>query len=314
MFAAGFDKMLIERELCMIDRALRRYAADRIADDAPCHCKVCSGATRLHDVLDFARHGEATPHLRGVAGIPIYYEKCDACDFVFTRFFDRFTPEQWRQYVYNAEYDEIDPDYLAKRPIRSAAFMRLALAGIWRAGDRGCDYGGGNGLFARLVGEHGFAFDTVDPYGMNNAGSETRTYPVITAFEVLEHVADPMATFKTLSELAAPDRSMIVASTFAFDPAIGPGRLSNWWYAAPRNGHVSLYAPKTFAHLARTHAFDYLAVTSKLHLFGRGVDLAAFRRRVLIAKTMERLERPFRSRKALSGAGITHAAKTSTSN
>jgi 2-polyprenyl-6-hydroxyphenyl methylase/3-demethylubiquinone-9 3-methyltransferase len=279
----------------MIDDTLIKYAVGFQSTYKPGACEVCGGKTQTLDVLDFSRHCERVPHRRGVSGIPVYYERCVDCEFVFTRFFDAFTPRMWTDYIYNPEYDEIDPDYISKRPHQNAGYAPRALAKFWKPGSKGCDFGGGNGLFARLMSNSGMAFTSIDPYGTNQGHDTGQRYQAITAFEVLEHVVDPVSTLRSITNLGDPDGFFVLASTFAVPKTVRPGQLATWWYAAPRNGHVSLYSTGAFKVLAHQNGLTYLEVTPKTHLFGHNADLKALRRAIRIAKVVERLTRPFRS-------------------
>jgi len=75
-------------------------------------CKICDGHTVAFDLVDFNKTGHSSKYPYGVAGIPVQYYKCKDCFFIFTDFFDKFTNEQWVNYIYNEEYYvSVDPEY-----------------------------------------------------------------------------------------------------------------------------------------------------------------------------------------------------------
>ncbi|WP_423201827.1 methyltransferase domain-containing protein [Edaphobacter modestus] len=40
----------------------------------------------------------------------------------------------------------------------------------------------------------------------------------------------------------------------------------NWWYASPRNGHVSLYTTPSLAHLFKHHGMKVASFSERLHI------------------------------------------------
>lgn len=244
---------------------LRRLAGeDRVA------CKICGGETTLYDVLDFAKTCRPQTYLGDPAGVPLYYRRCRDCAFIFTDFFDDFAPEQWRAFVYNEGYHEVDPGYAEARPAENARMVDTLLRG--RKHDViGLDYGGGSGRTCARLREMGYAFDTFDPFGERWLTPESRgRYNFCTAFEVAEHTPDPRGFVDGIVSMASRERLAILIGTQAHDGVLGePGRLA-WWYAAPRNGHISLYSRQAMELLAHQFHLQYLGLSGRTHLFTRG--------------------------------------------
>jgi SAM-dependent methyltransferase len=113
------------------------------------------------------------------------------------------------------------------------------------------DYGGGNGVLARVLTKAGFRAATYDPFTIFFARPQGR-FDLITCFEVLEHSPFPDRTVSDMSRLLA-DEGIILCSTLTqpsnFDQ-LGLG----WWYAGPRNGHVSLYSRRSLTILFQKHS------------------------------------------------------------
>ena len=69
------------------------------------------------------------------------------------------------------------------------------------------------------------------------------TFDVITAFEVLEHTPTPWETLEQMINFVNPKSGQIVFSTLINDIIGDQG--SNYWYLAPRNGHVCMHSLKS---------------------------------------------------------------------
>src|SRR5580698_6227982 len=146
----------------LFDYALDRLSAERYSSRI--NCKICGSSTQLFDVVDFKKCCNLSLYPDGLAGIPIFYRCCTSCKFMFTTFFDDFSSEQWRAYVYNEKYAEVDPEYQDIRPRRNVSEIELLLAGK-KDTTVALDYGGGNGMTAMLLRQKGWNYDTYDPYG-----------------------------------------------------------------------------------------------------------------------------------------------------
>lgn len=207
----------------------------------------------------------------GPSGIPVYYHRCRSCSFLFTTFCDSFTPSQWTTHIYNPNYYlKVDPDYADRRPQSNALTVDALLAG--RHGDyHGLDYGGGNGRTAALLQATGYRFECYDPFGDSNVVADSREcYNFCSAFEVAEHSPDPHNFLREIVSLCSPDRLAVLISTHLHDRHTASNSRLDWWYAAPRNGHISLYSHLSLKKAARIHGLDCLSLTENTHLLTRG--------------------------------------------
>jgi hypothetical protein len=98
----------------------------------------------------------------------------------------------------------------------------------------------------------------------------TRRYDLVTSFEVLEHSPDPYGTLATLLSLLKPHGAVLVST--ALQP---PHVTSDWWYIAPRNGHISLQSTRSLQHLAKRLGVHVLTTDSTHLLFHRARDPVA---------------------------------------
>jgi SAM-dependent methyltransferase len=235
--------------------------------NATAACPVCSSAASLLDVVDLNKSCEEA---RGIflplAGTPIYYALCPACGFCFAPEMMTWTLAQFEQRIYNDAYVTVDPDYLDARPRANAANLMAMLGSRGRALQH-LDYGGGGGLLATLLRADGWQSRSYDPFVDRELPIQALgRYELITAFEVFEHVPDVAALMAELQTLLAPG-GLVLFSTLVNDGQIAPRQRLAWWYAAPRNGHISLFSRNSLALLGQRHGFNMGSFSEGLHLY-----------------------------------------------
>jgi hypothetical protein len=277
-----------------MDDALFRFAVSRLAAtrlSPTASCKVCGGEAHPFDVVDFSKSCETSTQLGRMSMIPVVYRLCAECQFIFTDFFDDFTDDQWRQYVYNDDYIQVDPEYATIRPRENARMVSTFLAGR-KKNITGLDYGGGNGMTTTLLRELGWAYDSYDPFGHTDmAPDRIGQYNFCSAIEVFEHSPDPVGSLRAIVEKVSKNRLMIMISTVTSDGAISQETRLSWWYAAPRNGHVSLYSHKSLEILASRFNLTCVFIKSGPFFLTRGYSEMETRRLVLQGKLLRRLRR-----------------------
>lgn len=233
---------------------------------APCKC--CGTAAVLSGVVDFFKNCAGIRLPLALSGIPIYYYRCMACRFLFTTAFDAFTKEEFARHVYNREYLLVDPEYPRIRPQSNAEFLTRLFANDKPL--RLLDYGGGEGLLAELLRFAGFPHaETYDPFVPCHSTRPDNRYDLITCFEVAEHSTDPAATFADMSRLLATT-GLILFSTL-LQPADIDQQGLGWWYAGPRNGHVSLHTKESLEAIARPLGLHLASFHDGLHVLCRGI-------------------------------------------
>lgn len=169
--------------------------------------------------------------------------------------------------IYNDKYIMADPDYAEVRPDNIAATLPTIFP--WMDSNlRHLDFGGGDGRMSRKLCEAGWNSQVYDPFGANGRLTEAPTglFDLITAIEVFEHAQDPRRTMTQMVSLLAPD-GVIFFSTYLSD---GENLATNglkWWYAAPRNGHISLYTRDALKILGRQHGLFYTSLSDHNHLY-----------------------------------------------
>jgi hypothetical protein len=118
------------------------------------------------------------------------------------------------------------------------------------------DYGGGSGLFTRLMRDRGFRFTHHDRYCPNlfSLGFALKTLPtdndrfeLITAFEVVEHLWEPFDQLKTL--LSCSDTLLFTTELIREQPP----SLHEWpYYASDEGQHITFLTTKALAILGKT--------------------------------------------------------------
>ncbi len=243
------------------------FAGGTVPPESPCKC--CPDTARLTGVVDFSRCGGdwlAGRKVEPYVGWPIYYYHCAACGFVFTRAFDAWTSEDFARHIYNDDYVRHDPDYLDARPRANAHYISDTF-GEDRASTTVLDYGSGAGFLGPLLEERGFPpVVSYDPF--SSPGRPTGAFRMITCFEVFEHASDPQGLVRDIASFLAEDGA-ILFSTLICSPETVEQGIANWWYCAPRNGHISFYGRETLMRLAAGAGLNHGWFDEWKHVFYR---------------------------------------------
>jgi 2-polyprenyl-6-hydroxyphenyl methylase/3-demethylubiquinone-9 3-methyltransferase len=218
-------------------------------------CKLCGSASHAFCSVDFNKSCNNYP-LRS-SSVLVEYFKCNACELIYTDFFDGWTNDDFRSWVYNDDYILVDPDYAGIRSADNAVQFARILAPA-KGALSVLDYGGGQGGFAHELRRHGFAQTlSYDPYGEHQDLADD-TFDVVTAFEVVEHSTDPARTLDEILSKVKDDGLAIIGQSMQPDD-IDQIR-DRWWYIAPRNGHVTFYSHKTLLSYAQSRGVVYRSV------------------------------------------------------
>lgn len=132
----------------------------------------------------------------------------------------------------------------------------------------GIDVGGGYGLLVRALRDRGFDFYWSDPYCRNlfSKGFEgsVRPYDIVTAFEILEHVADPYEFVKGVVTKYSP--KIFLFSTECFNPKEVPPE--DWWYWSFETGqHIAFFSSVSLKHLANRIGYNFHDLGGSLYAF-----------------------------------------------
>lgn len=228
-------------------------------------CKICGGAATLYGVVDFNKHcvSPGHPPLLPLCGVPVYYRRCATCGFLYTDAFDDWSVEDFRAHIYNDGYAALDPEYAVVRPRDNASLVER-FWGELRTNLRVLDFGGGNDMLCATLRAKGFhTAVTYDPIAPEFARRPEGKFDLVTCFETIEHMPDPMAGIGAIIECSA-EPGLILYST-----SLQPNDLHlfglSWWYVAPRNGHVSMFSKESLAVAFGRHGYKTVSFNHCVH-------------------------------------------------
>ncbi len=212
-------------------------------------CKICSSGSDHFGVTTV------------LGKYDVNYYRCGLCGFIQTE------EPYWLTEAYS-EAIALSDVGLVDRNIRLSRVSAVILSTFFDADKTFLDFGGGYGLFTRLMRDAGFDFRHYDKYSHNllACGFEadpaaTVKYEALTAFEVFEHLADPMSE---IEEMLAFSRNIIFTTELVPPQAPLPG---TWWYYGARHGqHVSFYTRETLDSIARKFSLRVYSNGRFLHL------------------------------------------------
>jgi SAM-dependent methyltransferase len=210
-------------------------------------CKICGGAaSETFRIPKSKKTGHPIPDLPD--DCPYYL--CSECGFCFSTLLDGadhtalYDPQYW---------EEQDPAWHG-RVSETLRLVLLANQLVQRPPDRLAvlDFGCGMGTFVetcrRQLQIDAWGTDIIRPkFGADYFLSEVnRTFDIIVACEVIEHIPTPVQTFQAIRRMLKP------GGAFAFQTAEYDRETGrDWWYVGPDNGHISLYSRGAFDHLFR---------------------------------------------------------------
>jgi SAM-dependent methyltransferase len=230
----------------------------------PVPCKICGGLAALYGSVDFHKTCAVQRGVRlPLSGVAIYYRRCADCSFVFTDAFDDWTDDQFKTHIYNTDYQIVDPDYQSERPKLNAQNVTQ----IWdkqKKRLRVLDFGGGNDVLCAALRANGFLEAiTYDPMIPEHARRPDGKFELVTCFETLEHLPDPVAGIALILEfLTEPG---IVFFTTVVQPENFNEVGLNWWYVGPRNGHISIFSRRALALAWQLHGYTVVSQGDNIH-------------------------------------------------
>ncbi|MCC8393252.1 class I SAM-dependent methyltransferase [Paraburkholderia sp. MMS20-SJTR3] len=232
-------------------------------------CKVCGESSSLFGVVDFSKScedhkGRSLP----LAGVPVYYHRCDCCGLVFTVALDKWSKHDYMENIYNDDYVCVDPDYVSVRPEENSEVTKRFCRE--NRSLKILDYGGGNGHCSRRLEAQGFDAKSWDPMDFNAEKPIGLRVDLVTAFEVMEHTPTPIETLAEASSFLKDDGVMFF-STLAIDQVPNSSVSVQHWYVAPRNGHITIFTQKSLDILAKKCGLQIFHANLSHHIAYRSV-------------------------------------------
>jgi 2-polyprenyl-3-methyl-5-hydroxy-6-metoxy-1,4-benzoquinol methylase len=176
----------------------------------------------------------------------VSYLFCTNCGFLQTE------KPYWLDEAYSNVIADADTGLVA-RNISISKKLACILFFLFPKEGKYLDVAGGYGMLTRLMRDIGFDFYWSDIYCENilakgfERSTNDKLFSAITAFEVLEHVHNPIEFIQ--SSLKEFNVSTIVFSTELFQGS--PPSPESWWYYTLETGqHISFYQLKTLNFIA----------------------------------------------------------------
>lgn len=193
----------------------------------------------------------------------VSYFKCNQCGFIQTE------EPYWLNEAYNNAISAIDVG-IVQRNLRLSKLIGPILKKHFNYRARFIDYGGGYGLFVRLMRDYGFDFYRQDVCCRNIFApifdikylEKHNDFELVTAFEVFEHLVRPIGEISKMFEYS----DSILFST-ELQPMQNINNISDWQYFWPEAGqHISFYTKKSLEIISDTFNCYLYSNYKNLHL------------------------------------------------
>ena len=213
------------------------------------NCKICnSDAKLIFKTMVLKKYDVA-------------YYQCTNCEFIQTE------DPYWLSEAYENAITNLDIG-LAGRNVYQSTIASNLISKYFNGEGRFVDYGGGYGMFVRLMRDKGFDYYLQDQYCANLFAKhfgvediEEQSFELLTAFEVFEHLENPVVELEKMLKLS---------ENIYFSTELQPSGFLNpdtWWYFIPNTGqHVALYSYKSLELLGKKYGLKYYN-NGSLHLF-----------------------------------------------
>jgi methyltransferase type 11 len=215
------------------------------------NCKICNGLAKKFD------HGFILNKYH------IDYFQCEKCGFVQTE------NPYWLKESYSDAISVSDTGVIA----RNIIFSKIATFVMSSCVNTKCDfldYGGGYGIFTRMMRDNGFNFYWYDKYAINlvargfEGSISEKKYEAVTSFENFEHFENPIEEIEKIFSLT----DFVLFSTELVK--VPAPSTNNWWYYCLEHGqHISIFSNKTLEYIAKKYGYNLISNGRNLHIFSK---------------------------------------------
>ena len=213
------------------------------------NCKICKASTQIITTQKVLNK------------YAVNYHRCSHCHFIQTD-----TPF-WLAEAYTHAITSLDIGLLSRNQYLQKVIPEM-LDTLFPDAAVMLDYGGGYGMFVRMMRDIGYNFYRQDVYCENLFAnyfdlkdSPVKKFDVLTSFEVFEHLENPLEELEKMFALS----DHIIFSTVLILKDIS--QFGNWWYVSPLIGqHIAFYERKTLEVLAARFDKQIFSNDQNLHL------------------------------------------------
>jgi hypothetical protein len=189
----------------------------------------------------------------------IEYYYCKNCGFLETE------KPYWLDKAYKDPIN-IEDTGILRRNLHLRNMTSIIIYSLYDRDGKFLDYGGGHGIFTRLMRDMGYDFYWIDKYAENifSRGFEYDSksqIEAITCFESFEHFQEPEDDINKILKIS---RDVLFSTQLLPDPVPKP---SDWWYYGQSHGqHISFYSLRTLKYIADTHKLNFYSF-GDIHIF-----------------------------------------------
>jgi len=224
-------------------------------DIQPTDCKICGSAS------------EQAFRKLVLQKYEVSFYRCSECGFMQSE------DPYWLREAYLIPLSITDTG-LIQRPLQMSSKVECLILKYLNPRGMFLDYGGGNGVFTRIMRDKGFNFYHYDRYTQNvfavgfdlsDIMEQKPDFELVTAIEVIEHLSDPV---EDMGKLFCFSDNVLVTTLLQEQADIDD--LENWDYLGEFNGqHVSLYTLESLNILAEKHGRFCYSDRFSTHFFSR---------------------------------------------
>lgn len=215
------------------------------------NCKICDSTLKKFDeALILNKYN-------------VDYFQCTSCGFVQTE------KPYWLEESYSDAISVSDTGVMLRNNIFSKLTTTILSISIDKKAEF-LDYGGGYGIFTRLMRDNGFDFYWYDKYATNlvargfEGKMSNKKYEAITSFENFEHFEHPLEDIEKIFSLT----DFLIFSTDLV--SIPAPATDKWWYYCLEHGqHISLFSKKSLEYIANKYNYYFLSNGTNIHIFSK---------------------------------------------
>ncbi|MDJ0553406.1 MAG: glycosyltransferase [Microcoleaceae cyanobacterium MO_207.B10] len=226
-------------------------------------CKICDSTS-----LNFAEAYILNKKYK------IDYFQCQNCNFIQTEY------PYWLSQAYTEAIATSD-EGLIFRNLMLSHITKNIINRLFNPDGNFLDFGGGYGIFTRLMRDIKYKFYWEDKYcknlfAQNFQSIPNQKYELVTAFELFEHLVNPIAEIK---EILNYSKNILFSTEIL--PPYNP-QPNQWWYYALNEGqHISIYTVKSLQIIAEKFNLNLYTNGSSLHLLTEKKILSKFCEKLL---------------------------------